>query len=685
MAKFDEGMESMLDTYIFEENQLLDQLDEILMRTEKADAIEPDDIAEIFRIMHTIKGSSSMMGLSNMQKLAHAVEDLFSILRDKPDTPYDKKILFDLVFGASDSLKNEIDVITDESAELTDFTQQIAKVRAYADVMKSAGEAAKDALPREAVFSDDESDDILTLHVKYAESCMMPAVRAFLLLRSLGKVCEVTKTVPMDLDADTANEVITQDGLYIKLITDDKDAVVKTAKKAMDVDDAQWAEKTAQSAPEPPKADEPKPEQTSEEAKEQEKKPKEAAETAAKKRTGSDKSSSIISVSLSKLDTLLDLVSEIVITESAVISSPDLKGIDAIHLDRFNTSARNLKKLTDELQDVVTSIRMVPVSTAFSKMNRVVRDMNNKLGKGVELVFEGESTEVDKSVVDILNDPLMHLVRNAVDHGIEEPQVRAANGKTEKPTVTLSASTNSSEVIITVADNGAGMDHKAILAKAKSRGILRKPEDQYTKQEALGMIMKAGFSTNEKVTEYSGRGVGMDVVNQNLEKIGGKLIVESDIGVGSRFIIKIPLSLSINDVMQVGVGSSDISIPISSIKEIFRLDPEKLVVDTEGTALVMIRGKCYPVIALDEYFGIEGNSQSLEDGVMVFCEADHMRACLYADTLIGDQQIVTKPFSPILGQYNLTEKGLSGCSILADGSITLIADVGKIITSVFGS
>lgn len=687
MAKFDEGMEAMLDTYIFEENQLLEQLDDILMRTEKVDAIEADDIAEIFRIMHTIKGSSSMMGLSNMQKLAHAVEDLFSILRDKPDTPYDKKTLFNIVFDASDSLKNEIDVITDEDAELTDFTQQIAKVRAYADVMKSAGEGAAAAIPREAVFSDDEGDDILTLHVTYAQTCLMPAVRAFLLLRSLGKVCEVTKTVPQDLDADMANEVITQDGLYIKLLTDDKDAVIKTAKKAMDVSDAAWAERPAQTAaPEPPKAEEtqPKEEQAQEQPKEQNGQTEQKKSDAAKKRAA-DKSSSMISVSLSKLDTLLDLVSEIVITESAVISSPDLKGIDATSLDRFNTSARNLKKLTDELQDVVTSIRMVPVSTAFSKMNRVVRDMNNKLGKGVELVFEGEGTEVDKSVVDILGDPLMHLVRNAVDHGIEEPQVRAANGKTEKPTVTLSASTNSSEVIITVADNGGGMDHKAILAKAKSRGILRKPEEEYSKQEALGLIMKAGFSTNESVTEYSGRGVGMDVVNQNLEKIGGKLIVESDVGIGSKFIIKIPLSLSINDVMQVSVGNCDISIPIASVKEIFRLEPERLVYDTEGTALVMIRGNCYPVIPLDEYFGIEGRAASLDEGIMLFCEDDHKRVCLFADALIGEQQIVVKPFPPMLGQHNLTDKGLSGCSIMADGSITLIADVKSIITGVFGS
>ncbi len=679
MPKFDESLEQMLDVYIYEEEQLLEQLDDILMRSEKEDSISPDDVAEIFRIMHTVKGSSSMMGLTNLQQLAHAAEDLFSIIRDKPDIQYDKKVLFDLVFAASDSMKSEIEILTDESAELTDFTQQIAKIRAYADVMKAAdGQQIKPTVTKEAIFSDDEGDDVLTLHVTYAESCAMPAVRAMLLMRSLGKVCEVTKTIPLDINADDANDIITANGLYVKLITDDKDAVVNAASKAIDVVEVKWEERPAntneQSAP---AAQESK----QETAPTQEKAAEQSEDKSPKKKAAADKNS-MMSVSLAKLDALLDLVSEIVITESSVISSPDIKRY-AAELDRFNTSARNLKKLTDELQDVVMSIRMVPVASAFSKMNRVVRDMNNKLGKGVELVFVGEETEVDKSVVDILNDPLMHLVRNAVDHGIEAPEVRKEKGKTEKPTVTLSAESGSSEVIITVEDNGAGMDYKAILAKAKSRGILKKPESEYTKQESLGLIMKAGFSTNEKVTEYSGRGVGMDVVNQNLEKIGGKLIVESDVGVGSKFIIKIPLSLSINDVMQVAVGGSDISIPITSVKEIFRAEKENIVYDTNGTELIMIRGKCYPIISLAKYFGIESQVSDHEQGIMLFCEEEHKRVCLFADSLIGEQQIVKKPFSSLLNQYNLTDNGLSGCSILADGSITLIADVSAIINKTF--
>lgn len=683
MAKFDEGMESMLDTYIFEENQLLEQLDEILMRTEKADSILPDDIAEIFRIMHTIKGSSSMMGLANMQKLSHAVEDLFSILRDKPETPYDKEILFGLVFDASDSLKNEIDVITDDSAELTDFTQQIAKIRAYAEVMKFSTESAKPPLSQENVFEQGESDEVLALHVKYSDTCFMPSVRAMLLLRSLGSVCEVTRTIPADLDADNANDIITQNGLYIKLICDDKNAVQSIAKDAMDVVSAEWYENKAPQAAAPANEEKPAEQPKEQEKSQEEQKPADTSKKEQKSSHSADKSS-IISVKLSKLDALLDLVGEIVITESSVTSSPDLKAIEG-SLERFNASARNLKKLTDELQDVVMSIRMVPVSNAFTKMSRVVRDMNQKLKKNVELVFVGQETEVDKSVVDILNDPLMHLVRNAVDHGIEEPDVRARNGKTEKPTVTLRAENESGEVVITVEDNGAGMDHLKILEKAKKKGILRKPENEYTKQEALSLIMKAGFSTNDKVTEYSGRGVGMDVVCQNIEKVGGKLVVESDLGVGSKFIIRIPLSLSITDVMQLAVGNTELSVPISSVKEIFKLKSETLVRDTEGTELVMIRNRCYPVIRLSEYFKIPTEVTELTEGIMLFCEDSHMRACLFADRLVGEQQIVVKPFSPLLTQYNITENGLSGCSILADGSITLIADVKAIITNIFGS
>ena len=374
----------------------------------------------------------------------------------------------------------------------------------------------------------------------------------------------------------------------------------------------------------------------------------------------------------------MDMVGEIVITEAMVTSNPDLKGL---RLDNFQKAARQLRKLNSELQDIVMSIRMVPLSGAFSKMTRIVRDMKVKLGKDVDLVFEGEETEVDKSIIDNLNDPLMHMVRNSMDHGIEETQdERIAKGKPGKGTITLSAYNSSGEVIIVVADDGSGINTEAVLNKAERNGLLTRPRADYSEKEINNMIMLPGFSTNEVVTEYSGRGVGMDVVKKNIEKIGGTVSVESKWGEGTQFIIKIPLSLSIVDGMEVSVGASIFTIPISSIKESFKAKPAQLLKDTDGKELIMIRGECYPLIRLYELYDLEASATNIYDGIVILVGAENKYACILADELIGEQQVVVKPFSPMLNNFNLKQSGMAGCSILGDGSITIILDIGNIIS-----
>ncbi|MBE6836920.1 MAG: chemotaxis protein CheA [Ruminococcus sp.] len=679
MSKFEAGMEGMVDTYIFETSSLLEQLDDILIRTEKDD-LTPDDIAEIFRIMHTIKGSSAMMGLQNMSTLAHAVEDLFFIIREDPSVSYEKEPLYELLFAGSDNLKNEIDVIQDDSADLTDFSELMGKIRAFAAVMK--GETVKEDDNGESVeiqiYEEGDPESIKAIKVTYEESCLMPAIRAMLLLRTLGNVCQVVGTIPEDVDDDSAGDFITKNGLYIRVVAEGNEADIEgVIGNALNIEKFEWVERK--------KPEEKKPEPKKEEAKPaveaKTDNPPKAEEKKAEKPKGDGKkaaSDSIISVKLSKLDALLDLVSEIVITESMVSSSPDLKLVET-SLEQFSKSSRQLKKLTDELQDIVMSIRMVPVAAAFTKMSRVVRDMNSKLKKNVELVFEGEDTEADKSVVDILNDPLMHLVRNAVDHGIEEPSVRAERGKTEPARVTLSAYEESGEVVIKVTDNGAGMDPDKLLQKAERNGILTKPKSEYTEAEALNLIMAAGFSTNEKVTEYSGRGVGMDVVRSNIEKVGGKITVESKLGKGSSFVIKIPLSLSIIDVLGVMVGKTYFSIPIMSIRESFSVNSENIVTDNEGGVMIKLRGRYFPVIKLSEIYGIENATDDYEKGIMIMCEADRKRFCLFADEIVSDMSVVVKPFSPLLNRQGVKENGMSGCSILGDGSITIILDIKTIL------
>ncbi|EGC04099.1 ATP-binding protein [Ruminococcus albus] len=786
MPKFDESMEGMLDTFLFETGELLENLDEILMRAEQAEdisLIEESDIAEIFRTMHTIKGSAAMMGLQNMSALAHAMEDMFYIIREKTYVQTDKSALFDLLYKSSDALKGELEDLTDEDKPLTDFSGLIndihvlaayfkgeaeksgqednalpadifdeneppdmltyrltysdscempsaraivlfRKLGAVAEVCRtippdmdddgadgkikaaglfiklvtddraavervlaagmnvenfelftpemlkaqtSAAPAKQELVIPDGVFLPDDPDSLLTYRVMYSESCAMPSARAMVLLRKLGAFAEVCRTVPADLDADSADDEIAKNGLYIKLITDDTNAVERLLDSGINVESALPVKKPAV----PQKPAEPAPQEEKQEVGQAEKKPAEPKKTAAK---APKKEQSLLTVKLEKLDRLLDLVSEIVITESAVTSSPDLRGLET-RLDRFNKSSRELKKLTDELQDVVMSLRMVPVSTAFQKMNRVVRDMNNTLKKNATLVFRGEDTEVDKSIVDMLGDPLMHIVRNAVDHGIETPEERLAAGKTNPPTVTLSAGYESNEVVISCKDNGAGMDAAKILAKAKKNGMLTKPESEYTEKEIFNFVVAAGFSTNEQVTQYSGRGVGMDVVKQNIEKVGGKLIVNSVLGKGSSFTIRIPLSLSILDVLSVEVGASSISIPASSIREAFSCKAESLITDPDGNEFVYLRDRCFPLIRLGEKLQIDTDITEPADGICMYCREGQYEAVLLADRIVCDQQVVVKPFSPLLDGLHLKEAGLAGCSILGDGSMTIILDM----------
>ena len=360
-----------------------------------------------------------------------------------------------------------------------------------------------------------------------------------------------------------------------------------------------------------------------------------------------------------------------------VISNPDLEGLE---LESFSKAARDLKKLTGELQDTVMSIRMVPLSGVFQKMNRIVRDMRKKLGKDVEFVMEGEDTEVDKSIVDSLQDPLMHLVRNCMDHGIEENvNDRTALGKPAKGTLKLTAQNSSGEVIITVSDDGAGIDPDKILAKARRQGVLTKPESEYTVKEIQNLILLPGFSTNEQVTEFSGRGVGMDVVKANVEKCNGTIVVDSKKGVGTTFIIKIPLTLAIIDGMEISVGDIVFTVPISTIRESFKVEPEQILRDTDGNEMIMLRGICYPILRMHEKFGIETEVTDLKEGILLLVETDNKSMCIFADKLIGEQQVVVKPFPKYLARYDIKGEGLSGCTIMGDGSISLIIDTNTLI------
>ena len=388
---------------------------------------------------------------------------------------------------------------------------------------------------------------------------------------------------------------------------------------------------------------------------------------------------SLVSVNQSKLDQLMDLVGEIVTSESMVVGNPELRGLK---LDNFHKSARELRKLTDELQDVVMSIRMVPLSGVFQRMNRIVRDMCKKLDKDVDLITEGGDTEVDKTINEAIGDPFMHMIRNSMDHGIELPEERLQKGKPAKGRITLAAKNIGGEIVITISDDGQGLDTDVLMKKARANGLLTKPESEYTDKEIFGFIMLPGFSTNKEVTEFSGRGVGMDVVRQNLEKVGGTLSIDSKRGEGTTFTIKIPLTLAIVDGMELAVGSSVFTLPITSIKQSFKLsDGGQLVTDTDGSEMIMLRGQCYPLIRLHQIFGIDTQVTELTDGIIMQIENSEKVACIFADELLGEQQVVVKPFPKFLSKYEIKQMGISGCTILGDGSISLILDANNLLNS----
>ena len=679
----DSTMEGMLDTNLLETESLLDKLDEMLIADEKIGDFSSDDVNEIFRIMHTIKGSSAMMEFTPISNIAHHIEDMFFFIRDKGMdclSNEQKNELFDLMFRSEDFLRGALEKVKagdplDENIE--EFAEEInnflAKISGKeSGNTKTASGAGRAQGTVERVLPNDPKA-IKFIHVFLDQGIGMENLRAFMIVNALKEYDLDFRYYPSDMDTNSETaQVIVDDGFFLAF---EKEEVLEKGEKVLreqshilsyEIVDAKKSEVKTE---EKENISVQNPKQNKE---------KEAApqpQNTQQKSTAPVKQS-LISVNLQKLDSLNDLVGEIVITESMVTSSPVLRMLPQESLDNFMKSARQLRKLTDDLQDIAMSLRMVSISGVFQKMNRIVRDMKQKLGKDVKLTIIGEDTEVDKTIVDSLQDPLMHIVRNSMDHGIETTkEERIAAGKDAQGELILSASHTSSEVIITVEDDGYGMNPEKLLDKAEEKGLLYKPRSEYSKKEALGLIMLPGFSTNKSVTEFSGRGVGMDVVKKNLESVGGAISISSELGKGSTFTMKIPLTLAIMDGMKVNVGDTIFTIPIVNIRQSFKIDDAEVVFDENGNEMVKRMDVFYPIVRLNNFYGIEGKYTDLADGVLIWVEANDKSCCLFVDDLIGEQQVVVKPLPAYFNAFDLKANGINGCSILGDGNICIILDV----------
>jgi two-component system chemotaxis sensor kinase CheA len=385
-----------------------------------------------------------------------------------------------------------------------------------------------------------------------------------------------------------------------------------------------------------------------------------------------DQSSGFVKLDTSKLDALIDLVGELVIAQSMVVQDPDVQNLESRTLAR---SLRQLSRTTSELQRNAMSLRMVPVRAAFQKMTRLVRDIGAQQKKQVQLILDGEETELDRNIVEKLGDPLVHMIRNAVDHGIESPADRTASGKPALGTVRLSASHQRGGILIRIQDDGKGLNAEKIRAKGIEKGLIA-PNAELTESEVYGLIFMPGFSTADAITDLSGRGVGMDVVKRNIEGLRGKVEIQSVLGKGSTFNILLPLTLAIIDGLLVGVGNDRYIIPTISVRESFRPKPGMVTTIHERGGMVSVRGKQTPVLRLGQFLGTAGIKASTdEEGIIIVVESgDAMRGIL-VDELIGKQEVVIKSMGETFKDQNL----LAGAAVLGDGSVGLILDVDTLV------
>ena len=690
----------ILDMYIYETNTLLEQLENIVLDAEKENTFSQDNVNEIFRIMHTIKGSSAMMEFDTLARVSHRIEDLFFIVRENTMdvvSEENRPALFDLMLHSVDYFREEMEKVEAEQplnedidSFLANINTLIAKIKgedvpkeetpAPAPAAQAAEPPAGDAAPAAVQASEGNPDFPYQLRVFFDDGCGMENLRAYMLVTAVQGFCAdadfLFEPAGVEQDASTAEQIIEEGFLLQFKNPEDREKAIPTVRTAGSVRSYQPHDYVP-APPPPPSAPVEKATAAVTPA------PKAAAPAAAPaNNTQQHQKESLISVNLSKLDALSAIVGELVITEAMVTGSPDLKGL---HLDVFQKSARELRKLTDELQDVSMSLRMIPVSNTFQKMNRIVRDMCKKLNKQVKLTLVGENTEVDKTIVDSIGDPIMHMVRNSMDHGIEENvEDRIAAGKDPVGEILLSAQDTGSEVIIQIADDGAGVNDEAVLAKAIRNGIAS-PDVEYSHKEILNFLMAPGFSTNAQVTEFSGRGVGMDVVKSGVESLGGTVSITSEQGKGMITTMRIPLTMAIMDGMEVSVGNSIFTIPINNIRSTMKISSADILHDSIDGEMVKVMDGYYPVVRAKDFYNLPSGTDEIEEGILMWLESGDCSYCLFVDELLGEQQIVVKPLPAYVNSFDIKNYGITGCSILGDGNISIILDAGGLFAAARGA
>ncbi len=690
-----------LEIFLDETKEHLQSLSDQFMILEQ----EPDNmdtINEIFRSAHTLKGMAGTMGYKRMQTLTHDMENVFSEVRN--NTIKVDGAMVDLLFQCLDALEEYTENIQNTGDEGTNDNEHL--IKALNDYLaKNSGdgapqpakeekkEPAKEEPKQEAGADPDkekwreiklgdtehtviaeakkQGKKCLGVTVYVQESCILKAARAFLVYKALEELGDMIVSVPSAQDIE--DEHFEFDFSVIILTDADAETVKNAVLNVSEIEAAYVGEVEPvqpEEAVQPAAIAEVQPKEE-----EQPKKsaPAAPAKAADKKPISKPIVNRTVRVDIEKLDVLMNLVSELIIAKNSLVSTSSQEGI--LTNNTFNEQIEYLESVTTNLHESVMKVRMVPIETVVQKFPKMIRDLSKKLDKKMQLFMSGEETELDRTVVDEIGDPLMHLLRNSADHGLESAEVRKERGKPEVGSIFLDAYQDGNNVIIEVRDDGNGIDVEAVKKKAIERGTITPEQaENMADKDIIGLLFLPSFSTSEKVTDVSGRGVGLDVVKSKIESLSGEVEVKTKLGEGSTFIIRLPLTLAIIQALMVEVGGEKYAIPLGSIQTIEDVEPAEIKY-VQAKEVINLRGTVIPLIRLNEVLDNESTKKPDENLLVIIVKKGDKLAGLVVDELMGQQEIVIKS----LGNYINKNKIISGATILGDGEIALILDTNALL------
>ncbi|MEE0960794.1 MAG: chemotaxis protein CheA [Lachnospiraceae bacterium] len=686
-----------LEIFLDESKEHLQNLNEQILILEK-EPENTDTINEIFRAAHSLKGMAGTMGFKRMQRLTHDMENVFSEVRNGK-----LKVtagMVDVLFQCLDAIEGYISIIQETADEGTEDNEAIIKElndtlagKEDGDPMVSDSEPAKEKEPaKEDKQAVDLSNIVVSEYEKHAfdevtekglnvysivvhvdETCVLKAARAFLVFKALEECGEIVKSVPSTqdiedekFDFDFSVFFITSEKLEDVLAKIKEVSEIKSAEgvvidsKTVKVEGEEKAEE---------KHEETKPAAT------QAKETKPAAKTAQTGKPAASKPvvNRSVRVDIEKLDVLMNLVSELIIAKNGLVS---VSASDSAHNTQgFNEQIEYLERVTTNLHESVMKVRMVPIESVVNRFPRMIRDLSKKLNKKMELYMSGEDTELDRTVIDEIGDPLMHLLRNSADHGLESAEIRAERGKPEVGSIFLDAYQDGNNVVIEVRDDGNGIDIEKVRNKAIEKGTITPEQAEgMSDKEIVDLLFKPSFSTAEKISDVSGRGVGLDVVKTKIEALGGDVEVKTTYGEGSTFIIRLPLTLAIIQALMVEVGNEKYAISLGSIQTIEDV-PVSDIKYVQTKEVIHLRGTVIPLIRLADVLDVPDKKEDGESLTVVIVTKGDKQAGIVVDSLIGQQEIVIKS----LGKFININKIISGATILGDGEVALIVDANVLV------